>query len=192
MSLIPAFEIGLLNAWMFIIPYAYVYYGLSRLIVDSKATLFMQPSYTKSEKIFFGVLTVTFFGPWIYSIFLPLKLGAAWLYSGLPIYLLGLIFIIMALLIFSTTPLDEPVTKGIYRISRQPMNFGSFVVLIGMGLACASWIVLLCAILFLILQGKILEEAEERMCLEKFGNVYLEYINRTPRWIGLPKRASER
>ncbi len=192
MELMPAFEIGLRNAWMFVIPYAYVHFGLGHLIVDSKSTLFVYPSYTKSEKIFFGILTVTFFGPWIYSIFLPLKLGAAWLYSGLPIYLLGLIFIIMALLSFSTTPLDEPVTKGIYRISRHPMNFGSFVALIGMGLACASWIVLLCAILCLILQGIILEKAEERMCLEKFGNVYLEYINRTLRWIGLPKRGIER
>ncbi len=192
MELIPAFEIGLRNAWMFAIPYAYVHFGLSRLLVNNKSTIFVWPSYTKSEKIFLGVLTVTFFGSWIYSIFLPLKLGAAWLYSGLPVYLVGLIFVIMALLSFSTTPLEEPVTKGIYRISRHPMNFGLFLALTGMGLASASWIVLLCAILFLILQGIILEKAEERMCLEKFGNVYLEYIKRTPRWLGPPKQGNER
>ena len=188
MELMPAFEIGLRNAWMFAIPYAYVHFGLSRLLVNSKSTIFLLPSYTKSEKIFSGVLLVTFFGSWIYSIFLPMKLGAAWLYSGLPIYLLGLIFVIMALLSSSATPMEEPVTKGIYRISRHPMNFGLFLALAGMGLASASWIVLLCAILFLILQGIIMEKAEERMCLEKFGNAYLEYINGTPRWIGLPKR----
>ncbi|MFC2041501.1 methyltransferase family protein [Chloroflexota bacterium] len=191
MELTPAFEIGLRNAWMFTIPYAYVHFGLSRLLVDGKSTIFMWPSYTKSEKIFLGILMVTFFGSWIYSIFLPLKLGAVWLYSGLPVYLIGLIFIIMALLTSSASPLEEPVTRGIYRISRHPMNFGLFLALIGMGLASASWIVLLCAILFLILQGTILEKAEERMCLEKFGSVYREYINRTPRWIGLPKGGSE-
>ena len=189
MLLMPAFEIGIRNAWMFIIPYAYIYFGLGRLIVDSKATLFAWPSYTKREKIFFGVLTAIFFGPWIYAIFLPVKLGGAWLYTGLPIYLLGVIFVIMAVLSFSTTPLDKPVTKGIYRISRHPMDFGVFLVLVGMGLASASWVVLLCAILFLVLQGTILEKAEERMCCEKFGNVYLEYMNRTPRWTGLPKSA---
>ena len=189
MSLTPAFEIGLRNVWMFVIPYVYVQYGLSRLLVDSKAPLFIWPSYTKSEKIYFGVLAIAFFGPWIYSIFLPLELGGAWLYTGLPIYLLGVTFVIMAVLSFSTTSLDEPVTKGIYRISRHPMNFGSFLVIIGMGIVSASWVVLLCAAVFLILQWKVLEKAEERMCCEKFGNVYLEYMNRTPRWTGLPKSA---
>ena len=30
-------------------------------------------------------------------------------------------------------------------------------------------------------------KAEERCCLERYGNVYREYMNRTPRWIGIPK-----
>jgi len=29
--------------------------------------------------------------------------------------------------------------------------------------------------------------AEERFCLEKYGDAYREYMNRTPRWIGFPK-----
>jgi protein-S-isoprenylcysteine O-methyltransferase Ste14 len=28
---------------------------------------------------------------------------------------------------------------------------------------------------------------EERFCLKKFGNAYQEYIERTPRWIGISK-----
>jgi len=190
MSLIPAFEIGLWNVWIFAIPYLYVNYGLSYLIVDRKATLFTWPSYTQLEKISLVILMVTFFGPLIYSIFLPVKLDQAWFYVGLPIYLLGVISVIMATLSFSTTPLDEPVTKGIYRISRHPMNFGFFLVLIGMGIASASWILLLCAIVFIILQGKILEKAEERMCLGKYGDTYYEYTSRTPRWLGIPRTVS--
>ena len=189
MSLTPAFEIGVLNAWMFIIPYVYVNYGLPYLTVDRKTTLFVWPSYTKAEKIFLGILFVTFFGPWIYSIFLPVKLDMAWFYVGLPIYLAGIVFVIMATLSFSTTPLDEPVTKGIYRISRHPMDFGCFLILIGIGIASASWVVLLCAIVFIILQGIILEKSEERMCLERFGDAYREYMNKTPRWVGVVKSA---
>ncbi|MFC2022189.1 methyltransferase family protein [Chloroflexota bacterium] len=187
MSLIPAFEIGLWNAWIFVIPYLYVNYGLRYLIVDRKATLFIWPSYTKSEKRYLGILIVTFFGLLIYSIFLPVKLDMAWFYVGLCIYLPGVIFITMAILSFSTTPLDEPVTKGIYRISRHPMNFGFFLVLIGMGIASASWVLLLCTIVFIILQGIILEKAEERMCLDKYGDTYREYMSRTPRWLGIPR-----
>jgi protein-S-isoprenylcysteine O-methyltransferase Ste14 len=28
---------------------------------------------------------------------------------------------------------------------------------------------------------------EERTCLNKFGNAYREYMDRTPRWLGIPK-----
>lgn len=187
MSLIPAFEIGLWNAWIFAVPYLYLNYGLGYLIVDRKATLFLWPPYTKSEKGYLAISMVTLFGPLIYSIFLPVNLDTAWFYAGLFIYLLGALFVTMATLSFSTTPLDKPVTKGIYRISRHPMNLGFFLVLIGMGIASFSWVLLLGAIVFIILQGRILEKAEEGMCLSKYGDSYGEYMSRTPRWLGLPR-----
>jgi protein-S-isoprenylcysteine O-methyltransferase Ste14 len=30
-------------------------------------------------------------------------------------------------------------------------------------------------------------DAEERHCLKYYGNAYREYMNRTPRWLGIPK-----
>jgi len=122
----------------------------------------------------------------IYSIFLPLKLDTVWFYVGLPIYLLGVIFSIMAGVSFATTPLDKPVTKGVYRISRNPMDFFGFLIFMGIGIACASWLFLLFLMIGIIVsnRGAI---AEERFCLEKYGDAYREYMNRTPRWIGIPK-----
>jgi len=35
--------------------------------------------------------------------------------------------------------------------------------------------------------GLIYAGSEERMCLEKYGDVYREYMEKTPRWLGLPK-----
>jgi protein-S-isoprenylcysteine O-methyltransferase Ste14 len=29
--------------------------------------------------------------------------------------------------------------------------------------------------------------AEERSLLNRYGNTYREYMNKTPRWIGIPK-----
>jgi protein-S-isoprenylcysteine O-methyltransferase Ste14 len=29
--------------------------------------------------------------------------------------------------------------------------------------------------------------AEERHCLEKYGDTYRKYMDRTPRWLGIPK-----
>lgn len=186
MSLTPAFEIGLWNAWIFILGVVLIDYGLRYLIVDKKAALFIWPPYNKKEKKLSGILTVTYFTSWIYTIFLTLKPGTAWFYAGSSIYLLGMIFATMATLSFATTLLDKPNTKGIYRISRNPMAFGGFLVFIGISIACASWIFLLWAMVFILLQH-ILVIPEERMCLERYGNAYREYMNKTPKWIGVPK-----
>ena len=122
----------------------------------------------------------------IYSIFLPLKLGTFWLYLGLPIYLLGLVMTLMFSISFSTSPLGEPLSKGVYAISRHPGYFGFFLGCVGIGIACASWVFLLCALVWIVSWHFGVVE-EERILLEKYGDAYREYMNRTPRWIGFPK-----
>jgi len=121
-----------------------------------------------------------------YSIFLPLKLGTAWFYVGILISILGTVMSFMAGVSFATAPLDEPMTKGVYSISRNPMYFGMFLMYIGIGIACASWVFLLCAVVWII-SWHIGVVNEERILLEKYGNAYREYMDRTPRWIGIPK-----
>jgi len=122
----------------------------------------------------------------IYSIFLPLKLGTIWFYAGLPICLLALFIGIMAGVAFATAPLNEPINKGVYRISRHPMYFGGFLEYVGIGIARASWVFLLCAVVW-IATWNIGVIEEERICLKMYGDAYREYMNRTPRWIGIPK-----
>jgi protein-S-isoprenylcysteine O-methyltransferase Ste14 len=122
----------------------------------------------------------------LYSIFLPLKLGTSWFSAGLPVYLLGLVMALMFAISFSTAPLGEPLTKGVYAISRHPGYFAFFLGCVGIGVACASWVFLLCALVWIVSWhfGVIVEE---RILLERYGDAYGEYMSRTPRWIGLPK-----
>jgi protein-S-isoprenylcysteine O-methyltransferase Ste14 len=121
-----------------------------------------------------------------YSVFLPLKLNTVWFYVDSFIYLLGVIIDFMASVSWATNPLDKPITSGVYSISRHPMDFGNFVVIIGVGIACISWVFLLLGMVMITLNNmKVVNE--EHFCLEKFGNTYREYMKRTPRWIGIPK-----
>ena len=113
----------------------------------------------------------TIFASFIYSIFLPSKLSIVWFYVGLFIYWVGMIFLTIAVINFATTPVDKPVTRGVFRISRNPMYVSWFLIYIGIGIACGSWIFLLIAIVFIILQH-ILVITEGRMCLKKFGDEY--------------------
>ena len=49
-----------------------------------------------------------------------------------------------------------------------------------------SWIFLI--ILFIVMVHMfIVVPAEEKFCIEKYGDSYLEYMRKTYRWFGLPK-----
>jgi protein-S-isoprenylcysteine O-methyltransferase Ste14 len=93
---------------------------------------------------------------------------------------------ILALLNFYATPIGKPVTGGIYFISRHPMYVGTFLINIGISLSCLSWIFLLVAMIGIFLESS-LAAMEEGWCLEKYGDAYREYINKTPKWIGIPR-----
>jgi len=121
-----------------------------------------------------------------YSIFLPLKLGTVWLYTGLTIYLVGLVMFLTAIVNIARTPQGQPFTQGMYRYSRNPMLFSGLITFVGVSVASASWVFLLLAVVIMIVQTYMVI-AEERGCLEIYQGEYQKYMNRTPRWIGIPK-----
>ncbi|MGB3347115.1 MAG: isoprenylcysteine carboxylmethyltransferase family protein [Candidatus Humimicrobiia bacterium] len=188
MSLIPAFKIGLWNAWIIIV-LSFLTSIIPSLINKEVSARGMEKwkDFTKTEKIVV-LITHALVGPAlvIYSIFLPLKIGTVWFYVGIPICFMSLVMNLMAGVAFATTPLDELVTKGVYSISRHPAYLGGFLQYVGIGIACASWISLLCAVVWII-SFSIGVIDEERFLLENYGKAYREYMNRTPRWIGIPK-----
>ena len=186
MQLIPVFKIGLLNAWIFAVCFFLLPY---LLLLTNKEALKKggnPPDMSKGEKMLGYIATVIVYIVYLYSIFLPFKLKTVWFYTGLAIFLLAVVILITAVINFITTPNYMPVTKGIYGYSRHPVYLSNFLALIGIGVATASWIILLAAIIFLILTN-IVAISEEHHCIERYGNTYREYLSKTPRWIGIPK-----
>jgi len=181
MSLIPAFEIGIWNAWILAIVlllYAFIPY----LIKDFTKKMGQSEESGKSS----AFLTILFFILMICSIFLPLKLGTVWFYTGLFIYLLGLIIITIAMVNIASTPLGRLFEKGAYRYSRNPESLGMIIIFIGIGIASASWFyLLLSAILIVLTYFEV--AAEERFLIGQYGDAYRDYMNRTPKWLGIPK-----
>ena len=194
MSLIPAFEIGIWNAWILMI-FLFLTYVPGQLI--NKEALNKVNEGWASEKwlridMVLAKSTHTVIIPIIiiYSVFLPLELGTIWLYIGIPLCFLGLIMNLLAGINIATTFLDkEPITKGVYRFSRHPAYFGGFLFFLGVGIACASWVVILLALAWMIIWIKVIP-AEESSLLEKYGDSYRKYMNITPRWIGIPRSST--
>jgi protein-S-isoprenylcysteine O-methyltransferase Ste14 len=191
MSWLPAFEIGLWNAWIFMVPLLAA--GIVPLFIVNEKTEKRcegEPEASELDRTtrIAHVITHLVIMPFtlIYSIFLPLKLGTWWFYAGLPICLLAIAMSLVFSVSFSTAPLGEPLTKGVYAISRHPGYFAFFLGCVGIGIACASWLFLLCALVWIVSWHFGVAE-EERILLERYGDAYREYMNRTPRWIGFPK-----
>ena len=191
MSFIPAFEIGLWNAWIFMVilhAAAFVPFSIDSKKVDKRIE--GEPTGSEQKKVTRNVYVIThvIIMPFtlIYSIFLPLKLGTLWFFVGIPIFLLALVMVLMSSISFSTAPLGEPINKGVYAISRHPGYFSFFLGFVGIGIACASWVFLLCALVWIVSwHFGVIEE--ERILLENYGDAYKEYMDRTPRWIGISK-----
>jgi protein-S-isoprenylcysteine O-methyltransferase Ste14 len=186
MSLIPKFELGLWNAWILVIPILLISFSDMRATASRESGKAGDFQLTRKE----NRLTYAVFLPmvisWVYAVFLPLQLGTIWLYSGLIICLFGMIFTIVAILNFATSPKDKVITKGLYRFTRNPTYIGMILMQTGLGIACSSWLYLLLTVALIILLNANLS-AEERYCLCRYGGDYLEYKNKTPRWIGIPK-----
>ena len=173
MSAIPVFGIGIWNAWILVVVLLFPAYIPVLTLKDFGKKMGEGEDYGKIG-IFMNLYVLLMM---IYSIFLPLKLGTAWFYAGLFIYLLGLIIITITIVNAASTPLGKPFTKGAYRYSRNPMY---------LGVASASWLYLLLSVVLIVLTYSFIA-IEESITLEKLGDSYLEYMNRTPRWIGIPK-----
>lgn len=186
MSLVPAFELGIWNAWIFML-YNFLPMPLLMLIHRSARERGQPAPHGETQKRLHPVMWIVWLLTFAYSIFLPLQLGTMWFYIGLPMSIVGSITFTMVIVTFATTPIDdEPLTKGLYRYSRHPMYVTQLVMFIGVGIASASWVFLLLSTVYTVLSF-VHAIPEERSCLEKYGDAYREYMNITPRWIGIPK-----
>jgi protein-S-isoprenylcysteine O-methyltransferase Ste14 len=185
MSFIPEFKLGLWNAWIFIIPLIVFWIGGVKFLFSKRMPEATPPSERKN-KILSNLLVIIMFGSFIYSIFMPLKLGTIWFFIGLVVYFVGLVLIAITMINFATTPLDKPVTKGFYRYSRNPMFIGFFLVYAGIAITCISWIYMVLTIIFIFIVNY-LSPFEEAITLEHYGKTYREYMEKTPKWIGIPR-----
>jgi protein-S-isoprenylcysteine O-methyltransferase Ste14 len=188
MSSVPAFEIGIWNAWIFMS--SFILQMLAILLLGkgvwARSSLPSGIKRSKLERFTSIIGNSVWLLATIYSIFLPLRLGTPWFYIGLPVFLVGLVILTVATANFTTAPAEKPSTKGMYFFSRHPLYLAMIVIYIGTGIASASWVFILLGIAN-ILWIRTEAVIEERYCLERYSRDYREYMDRTPRWIGIPK-----
>jgi len=187
MYLIPAFKIGIWNAWIFmsifLLQMLVMMFAGKR--VRKRSHVSQDAKRNNFEKYMSIIGNLVWLLALIYSVFLPLQFGTIWFYAGLSLFIIGLIIMAVATFDFITTPVDLMITKGLYKFSRHPMYLASFFICLGAGIASLSWLFIIFSLIMIYCFH---QEAliEERYCLKKYSD-YKKYMNRIPRWIGLPK-----
>lgn len=75
------------------------------------------------------------------------------------------------------------VQSGIFRFTRNPMYLGMFLVLTGVVIATQDAMGLLALVGFVVAMNRFQIRMEERALRQLFGEVYIQYCERTRRWI---------
>lgn len=186
----PAFEIGVWNAWWFMMIYPLQWL----VVIVFPENLGERTSHAKeiiagSRDRIMAFLTQGFWvGATLYSIFVPFRTGTPWFWTGLALFIAGLSVLVLASIAVYGTGADKPFTTGVYRFSRHPMYLSMILVYLGVSVAAASWIFLCITVITFFLQTYQAVK-EERYCCREFGDAYLSYMRRTARWIGVPQPA---
>jgi protein-S-isoprenylcysteine O-methyltransferase Ste14 len=183
MEVIPALEIGWLNGWM-PLGLLVLVEGLLLKVFPKEVTsrLIDRSGWSKKQAVFTVIGKLCSLACLVLIILTPLKIGSAVFIVGVVLYVLGLVGLVRAIFDFRKTPLDQPVTRGLYRVSRHPQIVMLFVSFLGMCLVIGSWLALLTLLMSRVLQHfGIL--AEEEACLAQYGESYRVYMERVPRYL---------
>jgi protein-S-isoprenylcysteine O-methyltransferase Ste14 len=182
MELMPALEIGWLNGWM-PLGLLVLVEGLLLKVFPKEvvARLFDRSGWEKKQAVFTIIGKLFSLACLAVIVLTPLKVGSGVFIVGAVLYAFGLVGLIVAIVDFSKTPLGEPVTKGLYGVSRHPQIVMLFVMFLGMSLAIGSWLALLA-----LLMSKLFQHfgilAEEEACLAQYGEAYRAYMRGVPRY----------
>jgi protein-S-isoprenylcysteine O-methyltransferase Ste14 len=171
-----------MNAAFLLIPFIIIRYVLLSLLSrDAMARAAHFAETVGAEKLFYGIYqasTLLLLGG---MFFLRVTWDPA-RWPGLVVYGIGTVLCILAMIDYARPREDGFNRNGIYRLSRNPMYVGYFVYFLGCVLLTASWPLFLVLLIFQFSAHWIIL-AEERWCIQKFGDEYIRYMNEVRRYL---------
>ncbi len=110
---------------------------------------------------------------------------------GEGLFILGILMLVFAYggMFCSRTTIDPRmhttriVSTGIYRLSRNPIYFGWFVFMLGLGLTNLSLFQIVISVLMIGLLHWVVVLPEEEYLEDTFGSEYLRYRDKVRRWL---------
>lgn len=172
-----------MNALLTAIPLIMIRFGLLGILdrrALKRAALFA-PLLGK-EKVAYWFYQISNIAFLIYLCFLKITTDPFWFYTGLVIYGIGVLLCTVSIIDFARPKENGINVKGLYRISRNPMYLSYFVYFLGCVMLTRSLILFVILLVFQISAHWIIL-SEERWCIEKFGEEYINYMQKVRRYI---------
>lgn len=172
-----------MNAILTVIPLILIRFVLLSIVDKEslKRAAFFAPLVGK-EKAAYWLYQISNIMIFVYLYFLNIKTDSYWFYIGLAIYGLGVILCIFSVLNFAKPEENGINLKGLYQVSRNPLYVAYFIYFFGCVLLTQSLILLAILLVFQISAHWIIK-SEERWCIQKFGEEYINYMNKVRRYI---------
>ena len=183
MTLLPQFQIGIFNAWL-----PFMFYFVSTSIISY---IVNEKGYKrggdiswvkKKDKQVFVFSQIAYFTVLILTVWIPIKPEQSFFWVGIAMYFVSLILAYYTGINFVTTPLDKPVTKGIYKIGRNPNYIINALIVISCTMMSGVWIIIIALIPYIVSIHYVIL-AEERYCKEIYKNEYEIYLKNVKRYI---------
>jgi protein-S-isoprenylcysteine O-methyltransferase Ste14 len=183
MELIPTLGIGWINGWILLAIELLIQGSLLLIFPKDVVSRLFDRSGWSTKQRFFTILGKVFsLACLILIILTPLKIHSSAFLVGLILYAIGLAGLVVSMMNFKDTPLNQPVTEGIYKISRHPQIVSLFVIFLGICIAIGSWVALLT-----LMSSKLFQHfgilAEEEVCVGQYSDSYRAYMERVPRYL---------
>jgi len=173
-----------MNGFFLLIPFFLIRFGLlARLDRGAVGRAAHFAPMAGGERAAYWVYQISNLAIIVYLCFCTVVVQCSWLFFiGAAVYLLGLAACAAAVVSFAVPSEAGPRTKGLYRFSRNPMYAAYFVFFMGCALLTRS--LALCGIV-LVFQTSAhwIILAEERWCMERFGEPYRRYMERVRRYL---------
>lgn len=171
-----------MNASVLLLPFLLIRFGLFAYISrDAMGRAANFSPMAGKEAIAYYFYQAATLGIFLCPFFLRIIARGLIFFAGIALCGLGAALLLWTILCFSHPDQAGLNAKGIYRLSRKPMYVAYFLYFLGMALQTRSPL-FLCLVLAFQVAAHWIILAEERECLERFGDAYRQYMKRTRRY----------
>ncbi len=170
-----------MNAFLLLLPVILIRYlllGLFNRESLKRAAFF--PERLGFEKAAYWLYQLSTALLFLYPIFLRVAADQPFFHIGLSVYSTGLAACAVSMHNFARSG-NGLTTKGLYRLSRNPMYIGYFLCFFGVVLITRSPVLLAALIVFQASAHWIIR-SEERWCVRVFGDEYVSYMKKVRRY----------